>query len=225
MELWIGIFILLAVVVVWFLRKFGSTQATAQTLLSEYDAFERSGLPEEERLFKLLATRGGWRSLPHPFLHELASRLENKENVIRFIALSERHQLDRSIFAQLAKQQDVEMALFGVACLLASFGNRLQDRGSLNEAEFVQLLALRIQPNQHFTALPLAVTYYRMKRYSDAAPLFKHGLSLFEKAEKEAKWIEHLPSPTGLFGSKSDMEELGQTYRKMYEECLKASTS
>jgi len=122
MELWIGIFILLAVIFVWFLRKFGSPQATERTLLSEFEAFERSGLAEEERLFKLLATRGGWRSLPHPFLHELASRLENKENVIRFIAFSERHQLDRSIFAQLAKEQDVEMALFGVASLLASWG-------------------------------------------------------------------------------------------------------
>ena len=225
MELWIGIFILLAVIFVWFLRKFGSPQATAQTLLSEYEAFERSGLAEEERLFKLLATRGGWRSLPHPFLHELASRLENKENIIRFIALSERHQLDRSIFAQLAKEEDVEMALFGVASLLASFGNRLQDRGSFNEAEFVQLLALRIQPNQHFTTLPLAVTYYRMKRYSDAAPLFKHGLNLFETVEREAEWMEQLPLPADLFGSKSDMEELGRAYRKMYEECMKASTS
>lgn len=225
MELWIGIFVLLAVVFVWFLRKFGSPQATAQTLLREYEAFERSGLAEEERLFKLFATRSGWRSLPHPFLRELASRLGNKEDVIRFIALSERHQFDRSRFARLAQEEDAEMALLGVASLLASFGNRLQDRGRLNEAECVQLLALRIQPDQHFTTLPLAVTYYRMKRYSDAAPLFRHGLDLFEKCERETKWMEQLALPSDLFGSKSGMEDLGQAYRKMYEECLKASTS
>jgi hypothetical protein len=148
MEFWIGIFILLAVIFVWFLRKYGSPEATAQTLLKQYEAFERSGLPEEERLFKLLATRGGWRSLPHPFLRELALRLGNKENVVRFIALSERHQFDRSHFGRLAKEEDVEMSLFSVATWLASFGNRLQDQGRLSETEFVQLLALRIQPNQ-----------------------------------------------------------------------------
>lgn len=225
MEFWIGIFIFLGVVFVWFLRKFGSPKATVRTLLKEYEASERSGLPEKERLFKLLATRGGWRSLPHPFLHELGSRLGNKENVIRFIALSERHQLDRLHFARLAKEEDIEMALLGVASLLASFGNRLQDQGRLDEAEFVQLLGLRIQPDEYFTTLPLAVTYYRMKRYSEAAPLFKRGLALFEKFEKETTWMEQLPLTSDLLGSKSDIGELGQSYRKMYEECLRASPS
>jgi hypothetical protein len=64
-----------------------------------------------------------------------------------------------------------------------------------------------------------------MKRYDDAAPLFKTGLALFEQFEKETKWTEQLSLPSDLFGSKSDMEELGQAYRKMYEECLKASAS
>ncbi len=224
MELWIGIFILLVVIFVWFLRTFGSPKATANTLLKEYDAFERSGVSEQDRLFKLLATRGSWKDLPSPFLHELASRLGNKENVIQFVVLSERHQFDQLHYPRLAADDDPKNSMLGLAALLSSLGNTLQNQGKLGDAEFVQLLALRIQPSQHFTMLPLAVTYYRMGRYSDAVPLFEHGLSLLEEFEKKTEWMEQLSMPADLFGSKADIEELGVAYRNMYDVCVKASS-
>jgi len=143
MELWIGILILLAVIFVWFLRKFGSPQATAQTLLREYEAFERSGLPEDEGLFQMLAARGGWRALPGPFLLELTKRLVSKENLIAFVILAERYRLLESDLVRIASsagsgREGVSLAVDKVAVVLIDLHNRLSERAVLGP-EFVRV--------------------------------------------------------------------------------------
>ena len=64
-----------------------------------------------------------------------------------------------------------------VALWLAGFGQRLQAEARYREAEFVQKLAVRVQPEESFTLLPLAATYYKTERYADAAALFRQGLA------------------------------------------------
>lgn len=170
MELWIGIFILLAVIFVWFLRKFGSPQATTQTLLREYEAFERSGLAEEERLFQMLATRGGWRSLPGPFLRELAKRLASKENFIAFVILAERYRLLESDLVRIASSagsvcEGVSLAVDKVAVALIDLHNRLADRTVLGP-EFVRVGGLprrlpkwAVKFNRLFDLAETAISY------------------------------------------------------------------
>lgn len=136
MELWIGIFIFLAVIFVWFFRKFGSPEATARTLLREYEAFERSSLPEEERLFQMLAARGGWRLLPGLFLRELAKRLASKEDLIRFVILAERYRLLESDLVRIASsagsvREGASLAVDKVAVMLIDLHNRLTERAVL----------------------------------------------------------------------------------------------
>lgn len=215
----IGAIVIILGLFIWFVRKFGTPKATAQTLLGTYDAFEQSGLPEKDRLFKLLATRLGWMNLPHPFLRELTHRLGTKENVIGFVVLTERYGFDQKL-PRLAAEENLEFAMRSIAIWLGSFGNKLQGEGQLGEAEFAQLLALRIQPNQSITILPLAVTYYMQGRYTEAVSLFEQGLPLFEDFAKSSKWMEQLSLPRE-FGSYDEMAELGVTYKKMYEDCLR----
>jgi len=140
----IGAIVLIAGLFIWFLRKFSSPEMTAQTLLKKYDVFERYGIPESERLFQLLATRGGWKTLPNAFLQDLTSRLDTKEDVIKFVVVSERYRIDRTHFPSLAAKGEPELAMQNVAVLLASLGNKLERQGQLGEARLVQLLALRI---------------------------------------------------------------------------------
>lgn len=56
------------------LDAMSSLEKTAEVLAAEYDRLG-TAIPESERLYCLLARRGGWKRLPEPFLRELASRL------------------------------------------------------------------------------------------------------------------------------------------------------
>ena len=102
-----------------------------------------------------------------------------------------------------------------VARLLGDFGSRLQKENRLKEAEFVQKLALGLQPDQYFTKLPLAATYYKMERYADAVPLFEDGLARLEKSEGNSPVVE--PG--------ANLKELRAGYEEMYATCLKAAGS
>ena len=110
-----------------------------------------------------------------------------------------------------------------VACLFARFGFRLQTEERYREAEFVQKLALRLQPNQYFTNLPLAATYHETGRYDDALPLFEQGLARFQDFENNIKDVETAMSPTKCLGPEVEIRKLWNHYRKMYEACLKAT--
>jgi len=199
-------------------RRLTGPQATVRALLRHYHAFEGTGLPEQECLLRVLTHRSGWRNLPLVFLAEIVKRLKTKEDVFRFVSLAEGYRYDRKHLPAIAGKRDMEVAMRDVARWLGDFGNRLQKKNRLKEAEFVQKLALGLQPDQYFTKLPLATTYYRMERYSDAVPLFEQGLARLEKSAAGSALLDGLEPG-------ADLNALRTSYEEMYAACLKAAGS
>jgi tetratricopeptide (TPR) repeat protein len=109
------------------------------------------------------------------------------------------------------------------ACLLARFGFGLQAEGRLKEAEFVQKLALRLEPHQYFTTLPLAATYHETGRHAEALPLFEQGLARFKDLDKDGPPEGLEVSPSKCLGTDVEMKTLRNRYQKMYKACLKAA--
>lgn len=192
-------------------RRAVTPKARVTAMLRRYQAFARSGLSERECLIKLLASRRDWKNLPHRFLAEIVSRLGSKEDVMRFVSVSEDYRYSRVHYPAIAAMTDLEAAMAEIACLLARFGYQLQGAGRWQEAEFVQRLARRLEPNKYFTNLPLAATYCETGRYADALPLFEQGLSQFENdAQRDQEF-----SPVKCLGSDADARALHRGYRKM----------
>ncbi len=204
-------------------RRAVSPKARVAAMLRRYRALERTGLSEQECLLQLLATRRDWKGLPHRFLAEVVSRFQSKEDVMRFVSVSEDYGYHRDHYPEIATRVDLEPAMAEVACLLARFGFQLQTEGRLREAEFVQKLAIRLQPNQYFTNLPLAATYHETGRHDDALPLFEQGLARFQEFENSIKAVETALSPAKCLGPEVEIRKLKNRYRKMYEACLKAT--
>jgi len=202
-------------------QRLRGPQATVRALLRHYHAFARTGLPERECLLRVLTNRSGWRNLPPVFLAEIVARLRFKENVFRFVSLAEDYRFNRKQLRAIAAGEDMEAAMRVVALWLADFGNRLQKKNSFKEAEFVQKLALGLQPNQYFTKLPLATTYYKMERYDEAAPLFKEGLAQLAKSADGA-WpsSEAFAFLDGIEPG-ATLKDVGAGYERMYATCLK----
>src|SRR5262245_9783819 len=135
-------------------RRTVSPKARVAAMLRRYHALERTGLSEHEGLLQLLATRRDWKRHPHRFLAEVVLRFHAKEDVMPFVSVSEDYGHHRDHYPAIATQVDMESAMGEVACLFARFGFQLQTDGRYREAEFVQKLALRLQPNEYFTTLP-----------------------------------------------------------------------
>jgi tetratricopeptide (TPR) repeat protein len=201
-------------------RRAVSPKARVAAMLRRYRALERTGLSEQECLLQLLATRRDWKGLPYRFLAEIVSRFRSKEDVMRFVSVSEDYGYQRDHYPKIATRIDLEAAMAEVACLFAGFGFRLQAEERYREAEFVQKLALRLQPNQYFTNLPLAATYHETGRHAEALPLFEQGLARFHDIEKNA---EPGLSPAKCLGPDVEVNKLQNRYRKMYEACRKAT--
>jgi tetratricopeptide (TPR) repeat protein len=201
-------------------RRQVTPKARVAAMLRRYHTLQRSGLSEAECLLQLLATRKDWKALPHRFLAELVSRLQTKEDVMRFVSVSEDYGYQRDHYPGLARKVDLDAAMAEIACMFASFGFRLQAEGRYKEAEFVQKLALRLQPDQYFTTLPLAATYHDTGRHAEALPLFEQGLARFRDFEKN---VEPALSPAKCLGPDAEVNKLQNRYRKMYESCRKAT--
>lgn len=206
---------LFAVYRLW-LRRFAGPQAIVRGLLRHYHALEAAGLAEHECLFRILSRRSGWKHLPRPFLAELIKRLETKEDVFRFVSLAEGYRFDRKELPRIAASEEPERAMAEVARWLSDFGRRLQSANRLKEAEFVQKLALRLQPHQPFTNLSLAETYYKMDRPGDALPLFAAGLAALKELGGGSDRPDGLPPG-------EDRSALRASYEEMYDACLKAT--
>ena len=142
---------------------------------------------------------------------------------MRFISVSEDYGYQRHHYPDLAGQANLETALAEIACLFSSFGYRLQREGRYKEAEFVQKLALRLQPSQYFTNLPLAVTLHETGRHRDALPLFEEGLEKFEEFAKLDRSGEPAFSPAKCLGPDVEIGQIRNRYRKLYEACRKAA--
>ncbi|HEY7323086.1 MAG TPA: hypothetical protein VIE89_36465 [Candidatus Binatia bacterium] len=204
-------------------RRAITPKTRVTVMLRRYRVLERSGLSEQESLLQLLATRKDWKQLPHRFLAEIVSRFRSKEDVMRFVSVSEDYGYQRDHYPEIATRVDLEAAMAEVACLFARFGFQLQTEGRFREAEFVQKLALQLQPHQYFTNLPLAATYHETGRHGDALPLFKRGLEGFQDLENSDSPAARSFAPTKCLGSEVEVKNLRNRYRKMYEACLKAT--
>ena len=204
-------------------RRVMTPKARVTAMLRRYRALERTGLSEPECLLQLLAIRRDWKQLPHRFLAELVSRLRSQEDVMRFVSVSEDYGYHRDHYPEIATRVDLEMAMAEVACLFARFGFQLQTEGRYREAEFVQKLALRLQPNQYFTTLPLAATYHETGRHDDALPLFRQGLDRFQDFESNSDAVAPALSPAKCLAPDVEIGNLRNRYRKMYEACVKVT--
>ena len=141
---------------------------------------------------------------------------------MRFISLSEDYGYQRDPYPELASRSDVESSIAEIACLFSRFGFRLQSERRYKEAEFVQKLALRLEPDEYFTNLPLAATYYETGRYADALPLFKSGFTQLERFETDINSFRPVFSPTNCLAPDQEQQQLRQRYQTVYEACLKA---
>src|SRR5688500_20077370 len=97
-------------------RRQATPKARVTAMLRRYRALERTGLSERDCLLQLLATRKGWEKLSHRFLVAIVSRLGSKEDVMRFISLSEDHGYHRDCYPELATKVDLDTAISGIAC-------------------------------------------------------------------------------------------------------------
>jgi hypothetical protein len=216
---------LVATIIVYRLltRRAVTPKARVTAMLRRYRALERIGLSERDCLLQLLATRKDWEKLSNRFLGAIVSRLGSKEDVMRFISLSEDYRYHRDRYPELAARIDLDEAIAEIACLFSRFGFRLQAEARYKEAEFVQKLALRLQPDEYFTSLPLAATYHETGRYADALPLFKQGFDRIKVLEANVDSPNPLLSPAKCLAPDEEPEKLWQGYRNMYEACLKAT--
>ena len=198
-------------------------KARVSALLRRYRALERTGLSEQDCLLQLLATRKDWKRLPHRFLAEIVSRFPTKEDAMRFVSVSEDYGYHRDHYPGLAAKTDLEAAMGEIACLFARFGFQLQEQGRYMEAEFVQKLALRLQPDQYFTNLPLAVSYHETGRHADALPLFERGLAQVNDLERKAGPAAPEYSPANSLWTDAEIRKFRNRCKKMYAACLKAT--
>ena len=204
-------------------RRQLTPKARVTAMLRRYRALERTGLSERDCLLQLLATRNGWEKLPHRFLVAMVSRLGSKEDVMRFISLSEDYGYHRDRYSELATRVDLDTAIAEIACLFSRFGFRLHAQARYKEAEFVQKLTLRLHPDAYFTTLPLAATYHETGRYADALPLFRQGFSHLQRFNTDIASGKGRFSPAECLAPSEETEKLWQGYREMYEACLKAT--
>src|SRR5512144_722300 len=98
-------------------RRAVTPKARVTAMLRRYRALERTGLSEQECLLQLLATRRDWKGLPHRFLAEIVSRFRSKEDVMRFVSVSEDYRYQRDQYPEIAAKIDLEAAMAEVACL------------------------------------------------------------------------------------------------------------
>jgi hypothetical protein len=109
-----------------------------------------------------------------------------------------------------------------VACLFTRFAMPLQRQGRYKEAEFVQRLALRLEPNRYFTTLPLAATYHETGRHGDALPLFERGLAELKALQRNHEFVAAELSPAACLDSNAGIAALRKEYKTMYEGSLTA---
>jgi hypothetical protein len=92
-------------------RRVVTPKSRVTAMLKHYHALKRTGLSEQDCLLQLLATRNDWKRLPHRFLAELVSRFRSKEDVMRFVSVSEDYRYHRDHRAGLISDK-----MFGPGC-------------------------------------------------------------------------------------------------------------
>lgn len=216
--------LLSALVLYRYLRQRNATpQQRVAAMLRQYDGFARAGLSEREALLRLLLSRPGWQKLPIDFLGDLVNRLETKEAVLRFVSLAEDRGYTKEQLPAIVNHSPAGDRMERLACVLSRFGYELQSDQRFKEAEFVQKLALALAPDCYFTNLPLATTYHRTGRCTDARPLFERGIAQLHTASAKAS----APGRFALadcFGEGVDATQLRALWLEMYDQCVKSTT-
>jgi len=197
-------------------RKRGSGAGKGRRALNAaYRKIERAEIKEWQRPYALLATREPWSDLPQYFLMELTSRLIDKDNVIEFILLAEKHKLERHQIPKIA-QNDAGTALRALSEELAAFASRLCPR----QAETAYNLASMIDPSNARAMYGLAKGYYASKRYQEAKSMFEQAIPLCEAVLDTAKRLDVRSLRRGSDDASEDMETIFEKAQEMYEDCL-----
>lgn len=193
-----------------FFKKFlemGSIKKTEEVLCARYNRLDPS-LPETERLYLVLAERGGWNRLPEPFLRELAVRLARAASsegggphyvakLAQFVWISERGRLESTRYPALASlhsetgwrqgQTDCllsrrDPALSLVATALSSLGSSLLQAGEAQNAARAFLSALDVDRDNASALCSLGVLYHAVGEHQRALPLLERGISVLEES-------------------------------------------
>jgi hypothetical protein len=226
MELILAAFIgLIAALVLYrYLRQRNATpQQRVAVMLRQFDALARDGLSEREALLRILLSRSDWQKLPVDFLGELIGRLASKEAVLRFVALAEDCGYTKDQLPAIVNHSPPDDQMERLACMLSRFGYQLQSDQRFKEAEFVQKLALALGPDCYFTNLPLATTYHRTGRCTEARPLFERGIALLHTAGETASASGRFTF-ADCFGDGVEATRLRALWLMMYDQCVKSTT-
>ncbi len=209
---------LVVLVLLWLVfRKRGTGAAKGRGALNAaYRKIERAEIKQWQRPYALLATREPWSDLPQYFLMELASRLMDKDNVIEFILLAEKHKLEQHQIPRIAKN-DAGTALRALSEELAAFAGRLRPR----QAEMAYNLASMIDPSNARAMYGLAKACYAGKRYEEAKSLFEQAIPLCEAVLETAKRLDVRTLRRDSEDAPEDMETIFEKAQEMYEDCLK----
>jgi hypothetical protein len=205
-----------AFVVFWLLIRRGGG-GTAAELRTAYKKIVKADVPEWQRPYMLLATRERWHDLRESFLMELASRLMDKDNIIEFIVLAERHGLHRERFRSLARDGD-EAAMRGVSNALSDLGDDARGRA----VKSARSLAVMVDPDNPKAAIALAAYYHGAKQFKDALGLLERALPLCEQALEAALQRDALPGDPAGQAAERHGELVGMFERAvdMYEDCM-----
>lgn len=191
------------------LDTMGSLDMTYKVLATEYDRLDPS-MPEQERLYQLLARRGGWRKLPEPFLRELASRLAKAAKsedgglrrvakIARFVWISERGRLESTNYpeaARLLSQTSFAAATTGsippqdhpvslVATALSALASSMVQSDEVQNAQHALLAALDVVPDWVPALGMLGTLYHTAGEHRKALPLLERALSTQEELKRQ----------------------------------------
>lgn len=206
-----------AFVLLWLMfgKRGGGPRQGRGALNAAYKKIERAEIKQWQRPYALLATREPWSDLPQYFLMELTSRLMDKDNVIEFILLAEKHKLERHQIPKIA-QNDAGTALRSLSEELANFAARLRPR----EAETAYNLAVMIDPSNARAMYGLAKGCYAGKRYQEAKSLFEQAIPLCEAVLDTAQRLDVRTLRRESDDAPEDMATLFEKAQEMYEDCL-----
>lgn len=201
-----------------FRKRAATPKARVTALLRRYGQLSRKGLSEEECLLNILATRSGWKALPHRFLREIVNRLRSKEDVFRFMSVSEDYRYPQERFPGIAGQVDLNLAMAQAAGLLVEFGRRLVEQERFKEAEFVEKLAVKLQPDYAFPYLALGETYVKSGQRDEAKNFLRRGLELLRADDRG----EEINFSLDCLGLGDDVEKARMSFQALYESCRNA---
>ncbi len=201
-----------AMLLLWrLLRRGGGPKATPESLEAVYDRLETAGVDALDQSYRLLTER--WKHLPTAFVQDLVGRLNDKDRVIAFVVLVERHGLERGRLAKIARAQGSDSAAQAVAALLVDLGRKRP-----GEAESALSLAMRLDPQDPEAALALAAGHYEAERYKAALPLLELGISLCRNVVESSDTAGPTRAKPG--GKRQQLSSLLKRSMEMYEACL-----